>query len=58
MSDEDRKELEIRLSSNIYYLEELLKSIGNIEIEYNGEDMIDLREVINDLEDIRKEMEG
>lgn len=57
MSKENKKEWEIRLSSNIYYLEELMKNIGNVEIESNGESMIDLREVIEDLEDIRKEME-
>jgi len=57
MDKETQRELEIRLSSNVYYLEELIKQIGNVDIESNGDTMIDLREVIDDLEDIRNELD-
>ena len=51
------KELEIRLSSNVYYLGELMNQIGNVEIEKNETMTIDLREILEDLEDIRQELE-
>lgn len=52
----DIEQLERRLASNIVFLEELRAKIGNVQI--NEAESIDLNEIINDLEDIRKELDN
>lgn len=62
MNEEQKKELEIRLSSNIYFLEELMRIHSNLTVNENRDEIENgqpefLSEIIEDLEDIRKELE-